>query len=473
MIRLYLDWNILNQMKNGLHSDLLSIIEEDKRFLILYSTAHIGDIFSSYSEDETQKSIIDQDLTFLTKITKNYCIYNGKDNQLFFDNRTPQDLFQDRVESEKLINFKSGDFFSNLANSLELDESQKNIFDLFNNLPLGLDFSNESEEAKKSLRAIFPDLKDKPNFGDLIQSMLKFVDNLNNDSGYHELRKTFQEGLKINRDKIYNSKNPIDYFEKQLKQINEGGLDDLIAKINELRNNTSNWFDTITNTYINLDMAGYQEDKVKINKRGKQTFKNTTEDSFHSAFASVCDIYILNDNRGYKKTVEVYNHLKINTWIFKPDQFVEYYNKCLKFDGGQFYLDLIALHLEQVEPIIFDKEDKNIVQHYYFSDFFFFNYFNRIITFSSKDNDNEFTLMLTKDKPTNGKFILQKEVEALVEDMIDYFGEDKDSKGIMTKDEFSQFESWPGRAWILKYYTLRLVNMDGYLQLYIDLNNEN
>ncbi|MCF8363709.1 MAG: hypothetical protein K9G70_13910 [Prolixibacteraceae bacterium] len=460
-------------MKNGLHSDLLSILEEDKRFLVLYSTAHIGDIYSSYSEDENQQSIIDQDLKFLTKITDDYCIYNGKDNQLIFDNRSPQNLFQDRVESDKLINFISGDFFSNLASNLELDESQKILFNQLNNLPLGLDFSNESEEAKKSLKSIFPDLKNNPNLGDFFQSMLKMIDNLNNGTGYEDLRKTFQEGLKINRDKIYNSENPIDYVEKQLEQINEGGLDDLISKTNELRNNKPNWFDTITNTFINLDMAGYQEDKVKIKKRGKQTFKNTTEDSFHSAFASFCDIYILNDNKGYKKTLEVYNHLKINTRIFKPDQFVEYYNQCLKFDGGQFYLDLIALHLKQVEPFIFDKEDKNSVQQYYFSDFYFFNYFNRIITFSSKDNDNEFTLMLTKDKPTNGKFILQKEVEALVENMMDYFGEDKDSMGIMSKVEFSQFDNWPGRSWILKYYTLRLVNMNGYLQLYIDFNNEN
>ena len=473
MIRLYLDWNILNQMKNGLHSDLLSIIENDKRFLILYSTAHIGDILSSYSEDKDQQLIIDQDLNFISKITNDYCIYNGKDNQLIFDNRSPHELFQDRVESEKLLNFNNGNFFSNLIESLELDESQKMIFEQLNNLPLGLDFSNQSEEAKKSLKTMFPDLNEKPNFGDFLQSFMKMIDNLNNDTGYDDLRKTFQDSLKINRDKIYNSENPIDYFEKQLKQINEGGLDDFISKTNELRNNKPNWFDTITNTFINLDMAGFQEDKVKIKKRGKQTFKNTTEDSFHSAFASVCDIYILNDNRGYKKTLEVYNHLKINTRIFKPDQFVEYYNQCLKFDGGQFYLDLIALHLEQVEPIIFDKVDKNSVQHYYFSDFFFFNYFNRIITFKSKDNDDEFTLLLTKDKPTNGKFILQKEVEALIEDMVDYFGEDKDSMGIMTKDEFTQFESWPGRTWILKYYTLRLVNMNGYLQLYIDFNNEN
>ena len=79
MIRLYLDWNILNQMKNGgLHSDLLSIIENDKRFLILYSTAHIGDILSSYSEDKEQQLIIEQDLNFISKITNDYCISCGE-----------------------------------------------------------------------------------------------------------------------------------------------------------------------------------------------------------------------------------------------------------------------------------------------------------------------------------------------------------------------------------------------------------
>lgn len=470
MIRLYLDWNVFNQMKNNSHSELRTILESDQRFIKYYSTAHIGDIYSSYSEDENQQKLINEDLRFITRITDNNCIYNGKENQAIFDVRFPHDLLEDRVESEKLIKNFNFDSFSHFFDEIEINDIWKKDLQQLKDLPTGLDFSNETKESMETLRSMFPDLKEKPNFGDFFQSYLKMIDRLNNDTGYDYLRKTFQNGLKINRDKIFDSKNPIEYFEKQLKQVYEGGLNELVAKTNELRNNKNpSWFETITNTFINLDMAGFQEDKVQIKQRNKQTFKNTTEDSFHSAFASTCDIYILNDKKGYKKTLEVYNHLKINTKVFKPNEFVEYYDRCLKFDNGQFFLNMVAAHIKETEPYVFEKEEHNSVQLFYYSDFYFFNYFNRIIAFNSCENEDDFMLLLSKDKPTNGRFILKKEVESLIEDLIRYFGNDENQKGLFTDEEFLKFEKWEGRTWILEHYHLRLIQLNGYLQLYIDI----
>ena len=55
MIKVYLDWNVISGMKNNHFPELSNIIVNKEKFLLLYSTSHIGDIFSSiknHSEDE-------------------------------------------------------------------------------------------------------------------------------------------------------------------------------------------------------------------------------------------------------------------------------------------------------------------------------------------------------------------------------------------------------------------------------------
>jgi hypothetical protein len=472
MIRLYLDWNVLNQMKNGAHPSLRSILNSEHRFIKFYSTAHIGDIFSSFSEDKNQLAIIDTDLQFITDITDNNCIYNGKDNQTFVSIMSPQRLLEDRVESEELIKNLGLNTLIENFNEIGIEDIGKDLIKQLNDFPLNLDFSTESTESMENIRQIFPGLNEKPNFGDFFQSLIKLSVNLNKTTSYGDLRKSFQKGLKINRDKIYNSKDPVKYIEKQLLPINENGVKGLTHMINELKNNKSTtWFETVTNTFLFLDMAGFQEDQVQIKKGKKQTFKNTTEDAFHAAFASVCDIYILNDNRGYKKTIEVYNHLNINTKVFKPDDFVSYYNQCLIIDNGTYFLNLINAHINEIEPFVFPREENNGVLLLYPSSFYFFNYFNCIYAFNSTNVD-ECVLLLSKDKPTNGKFILEQEVDSLVSDLMRYFGEDNNLKGTFRHEEFENFINWQGRSWTLENYSLRLIQLNGFLQLYIDINEK-
>jgi len=46
MIKVYLDWNIMSGMKNNHFQELHNIILNRDKFLLLYSTSHIGDIFA-------------------------------------------------------------------------------------------------------------------------------------------------------------------------------------------------------------------------------------------------------------------------------------------------------------------------------------------------------------------------------------------------------------------------------------------
>jgi len=58
MITVYLDWNAMSTLKRGAFPELLQLLTNKEKFLLYYSTSHVSDIYSSYSEDEEQLKII-------------------------------------------------------------------------------------------------------------------------------------------------------------------------------------------------------------------------------------------------------------------------------------------------------------------------------------------------------------------------------------------------------------------------------
>jgi hypothetical protein len=62
MINVYIDWNVMSGMKNNHFPELLNILTNKDKFLLLYSTSHIGDINASISDEEQQQKRIREDL---------------------------------------------------------------------------------------------------------------------------------------------------------------------------------------------------------------------------------------------------------------------------------------------------------------------------------------------------------------------------------------------------------------------------
>ena len=58
MIKVYFDWNVLSQMKNGKHSELKILIQDNEKLLIPFSTSHINDISSSFKNTPEQKNTL-------------------------------------------------------------------------------------------------------------------------------------------------------------------------------------------------------------------------------------------------------------------------------------------------------------------------------------------------------------------------------------------------------------------------------
>lgn len=463
MIKVYLDWNVMSQMKNGYHNELKEILLNNPNYLIPFSTSHISDILSSYKETKEQKKIINNDLEFISSLTNELCLFNnGKGIRI--DYYPPKELFEQSLEDKDIFSDISINGLINVFKEDKLANSLVSpIFEMLKNMPIEKTLLDafENPESSAIMEKMFPGLKENPTMEGLFKGFSDFNLDLNEKDGYKELRKTIQNGTGINRDRIFNSENPYKIIKDNYKKFD-----------NQLLPNNSNvengkhapkWFDEITNDYLHLDMHGYQEDNINIKKGRKETFKNTTEDAFHSAFASTCNFYVLNDNKSYKKTKKVYENLDINTYVFKPDEFLKYYNDFLKKEDYSKEIRIFTNILNSTNFL----ETKNENGHYktYNIPFFLFDYFNRIVVFINSNNEE--TIFLSQNKPTNF-FVNNLEFKKLVNRLINYLGLDDNKYGNLEYEELRE-KNWKGRIWSFDKLKLRLSFLNKYAQLYFDI----
>lgn len=464
MVKVYFDWNVLSQMKNGHHSELLSYIECDNKFLIPYSTAHIGDISSSFSNTAENK-YINSDLEFISRISKNYCLYNNGKG-IIIDYYPAKELFENQMRDKELFNNISFDGIMNLfEGDDEVNKLMKPIIESFGNLDLslGINYSDLTPEQLKEFEILFPGYKDNLTMKGWFDSFGKMMTNFNESDSYKDARQIVQKHAGINRNKIYNTNDPNECIQKMYEKL--GYAPD---HFNPESKHSPKWFNDIMNKYLLLDMHGYQEDKVNVKKGRKETFRNTTNDAFHAAFASSCNFYIINDKKSYKKTKKVYEELGINTLVLNPNEFSEYYEKYLSSSNSE--LDL-RIFIDQISTGHFyeSKSDDGILKTC-FLPFFLFGFFNKIMIFYPNDPTRKELLLLSQNKPTNS-FLLSMEVRRLIDQLLEGFGEDYNSKGKLQKGEFS-LEQWDGRIWVLDGLTLRLQGTNGHVQLYLDYTKE-
>jgi hypothetical protein len=463
MIKIYLDWNVMAQMKDGYQNDLLKILSKPDKFLIPYSTSHIGDILSSFSDNDEQKKIIDKDLEFISSITNNLCLSNnGK--QIIIDKSNPKELYQQRLDDKDFMKDFS---LESLEEIFSRDDSIKGIgkalVSLLKSIPLDKAFKDafENPESGKYLNQMFPGLKENPTMEGFFKSFGKMYENLNNTEDYKILREITQQGLGINRDKIFNNDNPYDLIDKAHNKL-ATDFDSFIDN----KKNAPEWFNKISNEYIKLDMHGYQEDKVQVKEKKRiETFKNTTEDAFHAAFASTCSFYIINDNKSYKKTKKIFERLNVNTVVLKPDEFKEYFAKYLNIENTAEFIR-IAVEIIKTSNF-FESKIENRIQRTYIFPYYLFDFFNKIIV-AYFDNDENPVIILSRFSPTNGNVTHFMEIEILVKTLNNYFGVDIDKKGEFLTDEFKE-GNWDGRIWKSADIQFRLIAMNGFVQLYFDL----
>mgnify|MGYP005812420405 CR=1 FL=1 len=452
-------------MKAGDHQQLKELLRQPDRVVTLFSTSHIGDLLSSYKEDPEQLKIIEEDLEFISSLTNNCCLSNdGKEIRLSYDD--PKRLFDQRVEDRYLFeNFsldKLQEFFEGDPLTASLG---KTFVKLIKSMPLDKGFKDALSDPQSSdqLDKMFPGLKENPTVEGFFSSFGKMLTNMNQNEDYKDLRKMVQSGLKINRDKLFDFSNPHESINKAYDKLGVGDF----SQFQQTDKNAPKWFNEISNDYIILDMHGYQEDRVNTKKGRKETFSNTTEDAFHAGFGSTCNFYIANDNRAFKKTSKVYEKFKLNTLLFKPQEFVEYYSSYLQ--PRSYGLDLqIPFEYLKFDNYTEEKLESRILRTYHIPHFLF-DFFNKMLVVANYQGKIEM-LVLSQIAPSNKRITYYFEIEKLSPKLYQALGDDIEQLGDIKQPELEQ-EEWQGRKWDFESISFRLIRTQGIYQLYYDFND--
>ena len=181
MIKIYLDWNVMSQMKNGQHVRLKNVLSNNDLFLKPFSTSHITDIFSSFKDTTEQRKLIEDDLNFITEVTNNWCLYNSN-KKIVLGHYDPHELFEERVEQKDLFNDFSIDGLMEVFNSSELGKKLGiPIMESLKSLKLEDSFKQASEnpESAEMMEKIFPELKDDLTMEGWFETFNKMLKGLN------------------------------------------------------------------------------------------------------------------------------------------------------------------------------------------------------------------------------------------------------------------------------------------------------
>lgn len=471
MIKVYLDWNVMSGMKNNHFPELNDIILNKDKFLLLYSTSHIGDIFASIkNHSEEEQKLIQEDLDYITKLTDDLCLVNNS-KEVTLNTYEPGELLDDRIREAPLFEDLSLD---NLFSSIDVDDPMFGIVNSMKNMiasiPLDLAFKEafENPESAEMLDKMFPGLKEDQTMNGFFKSFSKMFHNMNETEDYKDLRNMVQQ-IGVNSGHFNENKNPFEVIDNAYRKI--GVENSNVDKYFEKGKNAPEWFDDITNEYIKLDMHGFKADKVKVTAKEKNTFNNTTEDASHSAFASRCEFYITNDDKNYHKTKAVFQKLGINTIVLKPNEFIQYYNLFLNVNNFDDHFTSIIDEIKRVENFQEQKyQNGESFGWVKFTNQYFFNFFNKILIPSPETNDALF--VLGKESPSKRYIISHKEIEGMLKLFVDKLGIDINGKSYFEVSEINTEEDWTGRIWELNFGQITIKRLNGWFQMYFFPLNE-
>lgn len=465
MIKVYLDWNVMSGMKNNHFPELNDIILNKDKFLLLYSTSHIGDIFASIkNHSEEEQKLIQEDLDYITKLTDDLCLVNNS-KEVTLNTYEPGELLDDRIREAPLFEDLSLD---NLFSSIDVDDPMFGIVNSMKNMiasiPLDLAFKEafKNPESAEMLNKMFPGLKEDQTMNGFFKSFSKMFHNMNETEDYKDLRNMVQQ-IGVNSGHFNENKNPFEVIDNAYKKI--GVENSNIDKYFEKGKNAPEWFDDITNEYIKLDMHGFKADKVKVTAKEKNTFNNTTEDASHSAFASRCEFYITNDDKNYHKTKAVFQKLGIFTIVLKPNEFIQYYNLFLNTHNFDEHFSSIIDEMKRGENFQEQRyesgENFGLVN---FTNQYFFNFFNKILIPNPENNDALF--ILGKENSAKRYIISHKEIKGMLKLFVDKLGLDINGKSYFEADEINPEEDWVGRNWELNFGQISIKRLNGWFQMY-------
>lgn len=436
MISVYLDWGIISELKQGKYPELKKLLIQKDRFLVPYSSAHIGDLLPKKNKKGNEQ-YVNEDLHFLSELTNNRC-FNFYEQKLFIEDINPKSYYDEQIEINKeFTNFG----FDTTTEFDKSDNVLSELLDRFKKVPIDKHFEQILNDPKGDFNVndFFPGLKENLTVDGLLKGTLMYFDKLYEGEEYARLRRLTQKEMGITRDKMFTEKNPFKVIEETHKKAGINSKDYL----NSGKYTAPNWYDEFCHDYLMLDMHGFQEDSITTKKKRKQTMRNINNDAFHSAFASTCNFYILKDTRAFEKTKKVYENWDMGTILIKPDDFLPYAKSFLSERSPSLDLEIPFEFFKKVPDQIKEKELYDL--HSYFVPHYLFDYFNNVHGIVSKKRKFQ-GLILCQATPKNKKSVYLIEADSILKKFYSYFGEDINGNSSLGIQDLKKY-GWKDIEW--------------------------
>ncbi|MCR9249413.1 MAG: hypothetical protein NXI20_03285 [bacterium] len=456
MIRIYLDWNVVSNLKRPEYQEINEFISNHKEYLQFpYTPAHFSDLMKSFSPEN---KLFHDDLQTLENLSgKHFFMWSDKGIEVLLG--SPKEYFKDEANQKRDEIIKGlgslDEAFKDIdENSYELGFGKigSHIKSMYQLLPTQIEFNKQNE---KLLEKMFPGLNETSSFWDLMESTIPFIQNLLlKRDFFKDLRNEgLQSGFKLD----VNSGNwPIEdviqNIEQHLKKIGYDKSFQDLAMVSYKNRDKVDTKEFYTTSYLLLDFLGYKIDKLK---KPTDNLLNVITDSEHSFYGAYCDFLVAEDKNLIAKTSVLYKEHNISTVIIEPKDFIEELNKVIHDYKNDPNILLTGINQLQSSNMIENHAKENANFHAYKLPIYYLNFFNYLIL-TSFENSTQIILTFRKVFHNMSSFLYITEVEQLFNVLIQIFGFDSDLNLEAIKNDFVNGEIKDAITWNFEKVFIKL-----------------
>ncbi|MGG9962331.1 hypothetical protein [Ferruginibacter sp. SUN106] len=326
MTKLYLDWNIITNLRQPenlvTEEDIFTfdtlkriINSSSQNLLIPYSNAHLNDLLKSYNKGERLR--VEESLNFISELTQNVSLIQyWNEETAKWHYRDPKEYFQDILENGDGVDASSLEAILEPLKEYGLG----NLFDIFKTFQHNIDFT-QLDNYNSTLSLLFRKSRSDNSMYAVMEDFISLFNDLKtNPTVYNELRALFRNAIPIDGG-IHNSDNVIEMLDKTMsKTMLNKSFTEFYDENNKSKALNNNDYSKLTGIFMQLDFVGYSSDKLT----DKNQYDNLFNDALHCFYAAHCDYFITSDKKMYKKTKAVFQSENIVTEVMKPREFIDF-----------------------------------------------------------------------------------------------------------------------------------------------------
>lgn len=278
------------------------------------------DLRKSFRKDE-DNSLSYNDLKLLSGLSKNHFLeWSTGEKRTLYLNATPEEVFNKNKEywtGNDPLNIENvfDDFITSLENT-EMSDIGKQLKKVLQLTSIG------NTETQQGINDFF-ETDNISNMWELLNQTSRYMSGLMNDKkAFIKNRNKLKEGG-VNLDINHGNWSEKEVFDKLNETMEQSELKMSFSdflEYSEKFKKSNDLFDKFTDAYVQLDMFGYKQDKLK---KPNNDMNNILNDSHHAFYAAHCDYFIADDINLTKKAKALYSNYKLTTNIFTVDEFIE------------------------------------------------------------------------------------------------------------------------------------------------------